>query len=47
MGMDLKERLKRYFGYLKISPIFWLHLVILLLIVHLHLGFRGLREIDY
>jgi hypothetical protein len=32
---------------MKISPIFGRHLVVLILIVHLLLGFRCLREIDY
>ena len=45
--MDLKERLKKCFDHLKISPIFGRHLVVLLLVVHLLLGFRRLREIDY
>ena len=45
--MKLKRRLKRCFGHLKISPIFGRHFVVLLLIVHLLLGFRRLREIDY
>jgi hypothetical protein len=45
--MKLKRRLKRCFSHLKISPIFGRHLVVLLLIVHLLLGFRRLREIDY
>jgi len=45
--IDLKQRLKNCFDHLKISPIFGRHLVVLLLIVHLLLGFRRLREIDY
>ncbi len=45
--MNLKERLRRCFAHLKMSPIFGRHLVIMLLIVHLLLGFRRLREIDY
>lgn len=45
--MKLKRRLKRCFSHLKISPIFGRHLVVLLLIAHLLLGFRRLREIDY
>jgi hypothetical protein len=46
-GMNLKKRLKRCFTHLKISPIFGPHLVVLLLIVHLLLGLRRLRELDY
>jgi len=43
----LKRRLKSCFTHLTISPIFGRHLVVLLLVVHLLLGFRRLREIDY
>jgi hypothetical protein len=32
---------------MKVSPIFGRHLVVLLVIVHLLLGFRRLREVDY
>jgi len=45
--LRLKERLKRCFDHLKVSPIFGHHLVVLLLIVHLLLGFRRLRAMDY
>ena len=45
--MKLKKRLKRCFSHVKVSPIFGRHLVVLLLIVHLLLGFRRLRELDY
>ncbi len=45
--MNLKQRLKKCFSHLKVSPIFGRHLVVLLLIVHLLLGFRRLREVDY
>jgi hypothetical protein len=45
--LHLKERLAKCFDSLKISPIFGRHLVVLLLIVHLLLGFRRLREVDY
>jgi hypothetical protein len=44
---SLKQQLKRCFAHLKISPIFGRHLVVLLLIVHLLIGFRRLREVDY
>jgi hypothetical protein len=47
MRMNMKQRLKKCFSHLKISPIFGRHLVVLLLIVHLLLGFRRLREVDY
>jgi hypothetical protein len=45
--LRLKERLKKCFSHMKVSPIFGRHLVVLLLIVHLVIGFRRLREIDY
>jgi hypothetical protein len=45
--MNLKELLRRCFDHLKMSPIFGRHVVIMVLIVHLLLGFRRLREIDY
>ena len=45
--IQLKQRLKACFAHLKLSPIFGRHLVVLLLIVHLLLGFRRLREVDY
>jgi hypothetical protein len=45
--IELKQRLKKCFAHLKVSPIFGRHLVVMLLIVHLLLGFRRLREVDY
>ena len=45
--INLKQRLKKCFAHLKVSPIFGHHLVVMLLIVHLLLGFRRLREVDY
>jgi len=45
--MNLKKRLKKCFSHIKLSPIFGHHLIVLLLIVHLLLGFRRLREIEY
>jgi hypothetical protein len=45
--MDLKNKLKKCFSHMKVSPIFGHHLIIMLLVVHLILGFRRLREIDY
>ena len=46
-NLNLKQRLKSCFSHLKVSPIFGRHLVVLLLIIHLLLGFRRLREVDY
>jgi hypothetical protein len=37
----------RCFTHLKVSPIFGHHVVVLLLIVHLLIGYRRLREMDY
>jgi hypothetical protein len=45
--LNLKERLWRCFTHLKVSPIFGHHVTVLLLIVHLLIGYRRLREIDY
>jgi hypothetical protein len=45
--IQLKARMKKCFRHLKVSPIFGRHVVVLLLIVHLLLGFRRLREVDY
>ncbi len=45
--LGLKERLRKCFDHMKVSPIFGHHLVVVLLIVHLIMGFRRLREIDY
>ena len=40
--MNLKERLRRCFAHVKMSPIFGRHVVVMLLMVHLVLGFRRL-----
>ena len=45
--LNLKQRLKNCFSHLKVSPIFGHHLAVMLLVVHLLLGFRRLREADY
>jgi len=45
--MELKQRLKKCFSHLKVSPIFGRHLVVMLLIIHLLIGFQRLREVDY
>ena len=45
--IDLKQRLKKCFSHLKVTPIFGHHLVVMLLIVHLLLGFRRLRDVAY
>ena len=45
--LDLKARLKQCFQHVKGSPIFGPHRIVLVLIVHLLLGFRRLRDVDY
>lgn len=45
--LNLKQRLKKCFNHLKVSPVFGNHLIVLLLIVHLLPGFRRLGEVDY
>ena len=45
--LQLKARLKGCFQHLEGSPIFGAHRIVLLLIVHLLLGFRRLREVAY
>jgi hypothetical protein len=45
--IDLKTRLKKCFGHLTASPIFGRHLIVMLIIIHLLIGFRRLREVDY
>ena len=45
--INLKKRLKNCFAHLQVSPIFGRHLVVMLLIIHLLIGFRRLRDVDY
>ncbi len=45
--LRLKERLRRCFGHVGLQPIYGLHTVMLLLVVHVLLGFRRLRGLDY
>ena len=45
--INLKKRLKRCFAHLKVSPIFGHHLIVMLMVIHLLIGFRRLREVDY
>lgn len=46
-NLNLKGRLKKCFDHLKVSEIFGHHIIMLLLIFHLLLGFRKLRDLDY
>ena len=45
--LDLKNRLKKCFSHLTVSPIFGRHLIVMLMIVHMLIGFRRLRDVDY
>ena len=45
--INLKNRLKKCFAHLTVSPIFGRHLIVMLIVVHLLIGFRRLREVDY
>ena len=45
--LNIKERLRACFTHLPLSPIFGHHVIVLLLVVHLLLGYRELRDIRY
>jgi hypothetical protein len=45
--LQLKERLRACFSHLGLQPIFGHHVVVLLLVVHLLLGYRELRDSRY
>ena len=45
--LGLKDRLRRCFKHLTVSPIFGHASIVLLLIVHLLLGYRELRHLRY
>lgn len=45
--LGLKDRLRRCFAHLEVHPIFGHATVVLLLVVHLLLGHRRLRDLDY
>jgi hypothetical protein len=45
--LELKKRLRFCFAHLNVGSIFGHHFIMLLLIVHLILGFRRLRDVDY
>jgi phage anti-repressor protein len=46
-SLDFKAQLKKCFNHLKVSEIFGHHIVMLLLIFHLLMGFRRLKDLDY
>ena len=45
--MGIKERLWGCFRHLKVNPIYGHHVVMMLLVVHLIIGHRRLRDVDY
>lgn len=45
--LQLKERLKKCFTHLKVSEIFGHPVIMLLLVLHLIMGYRKLRDLDY
>ena len=45
--INLKNRLKKCFALLTVSPILGRHLIVMLIVIHLLIGFRRLREVDY
>jgi len=45
--LDIKSRLRACFDHMPVSPIFGHHTIVLMLIVHLMLGYRRLRDMDY
>lgn len=45
--LGLKEKFSNCFRHLKVSPIFGHHMITLLLVVHLILGYRRLQDIRY
>jgi hypothetical protein len=47
LGLEIKNRLWRCFGHLNLSRIFGHHIITMLLIVHLLLGYRRLRDLSY
>ena len=47
LRLGLKERLRRCFSHLKVSPIFSYPTLVLCLVVHLLLGYRQLRDLRY
>ena len=47
VALDLKRKLRRCFAHLAVTPIYGHAKVMLLLVVHLTLGFRRLRGMDY
>jgi hypothetical protein len=47
LGLQIKNRLWACFRHLNLSRIFGHHIIMMLLIVHLLIGYRKLRDLDY
>ena len=47
LGLQIKSRLFHCFRHLNLSRIFGHHIIMMLLIVHLLIGYRKLRDLDY
>ncbi len=45
--LRLKERLRTCFDHFNTSPIFGYHVIVMVLVVHLILGYRRLRDMEY
>ena len=45
--IGIKERLRRCFRHLKVNPIYAHNVMVMLLVVHLIIGRRRLRDLDY
>ena len=46
-GLQIKEAFQRCFAHLRISEIFGHHIIMMVLVMHLLLGYRKLREMEY
>jgi Transposase DDE domain group 1 len=45
--LEMKKRLRACFDHLPVSPLFGHNIIVLTLVVHLMLGYRRLRDMDY
>ena len=46
-NLQIKEAFRRCFTHLRISEIFGHHIIMMLLVIHLILGYRKLRDVEY
>lgn len=46
-GLQIKEAFRRCFTHLRISEIFGHHIIMMVLVIHLILGYRKLRDMEY